>query len=409
MKNHAMKSRLTTRTALFLLLSLFMLNAAAQDISSRRIDSIVTSYRAKKPITGLIIGIVSNGSTQVFSYGETEKGNGVRPDTTTLFELGSLTQVFTTAIYADMVNAQLINAEDPLQKYMPAGVTVPMRQGITCRPGATPTGHQEGDREVRFTPYICFPDPASRPQDILLCDLATHTSGLDAQPGNLKSGMDKKNPYGNYPAEQLHKWLSGITLIGEQFPDFLPSDAGMALLGEALVQKGGRPYDELLQARIGNRFNLRTTKTILDAQDMRHLAKGYTAKGEAAPYWSATVMAPATGLHASMSDLLRFAEASVGSTGKPVDAALEYTHTARVHITVKKTEEDAGLGWMIKSLGAGQYKVTWQEGRTGGFDAYIGMVETTRTSVVILSNTSTELHDLGETILRSMHTTSSTD
>ena len=85
------------------------------------------------------------------AYGETEKGSGKAPDGKTIYEIGSASKAFTGVLLADAVNAGLVKLDDPLQKYVPKSVKVPVKEG----------------------------------KPITLEHLATHTSGLPRLPNNL--------------------------------------------------------------------------------------------------------------------------------------------------------------------------------------------------------------------------------
>ncbi|TND09623.1 MAG: beta-lactamase [Bacteroidetes bacterium] len=391
------------KISLFFLAGFLSIQGSAQNISAKA-DSLARVILKQKNVPGLLIGIVSDGNTQVFSYGETAKGNGIRPDTSHVYEIGSLTQVFTTTLYSGMVIDTLVKSDDPLQMYLPAGIKVPVRQNIVCKPVADINRDNPDRREIHITPYTCFPDPASRPLDILLCDLATHNSGLPEKPENLEKGS--ANIYAGYELGQLYHWLNEAPLIAEQYPDYHFSDAGMALLGQALVQKSGRSYDELLQRRLLDKLHMHGTKTEpLKSEWAKHL-DGYNSKGEFVPSWKSEAMAPAVGLHTTMSDMLLFMKANLGETGKTVMPAIEYTHAPRTQVVQqKKTVEEIGLGWRIKMMDAGKYRITWQEGKTAGFSAYMGFNEIARTGVVILCNSPVNLSGAGEELLKALQKT----
>ena len=86
-----------------------------------------------------------------------------------MFEIGSVTKVFTTLLLQDMLERGEMRLGDPVAKFLPASVKVPVRGG----------------------------------REITLLDLATHTSGLPRLPDNLTPKADE-NPYADYTAEQLY-------------------------------------------------------------------------------------------------------------------------------------------------------------------------------------------------------------
>src|SRR5439155_26317893 len=96
------------------------------------------------------------------AYGCTGKG-GVAVDANTVFEIGSVTKVFTSLLLAEAVRRGEVALTDPVSKYLPPNVKVPERGG----------------------------------KKIELVDLATHTSGLPRLPSNLHP-KDPANPYADY-------------------------------------------------------------------------------------------------------------------------------------------------------------------------------------------------------------------
>jgi serine-type D-Ala-D-Ala carboxypeptidase/endopeptidase len=70
-------------------------------------------------------------------------------DGDTIFEIGSISKVFTSLLLADMVNRKEVTLDDPAAKYLPENVKLPERSG----------------------------------KSITLLDLSTHTSGLPRLPG----------------------------------------------------------------------------------------------------------------------------------------------------------------------------------------------------------------------------------
>ena len=93
---------------------------------------------------------------------------GLTLDGNTVFEIGSITKVFTSTLLADMVARGLVAFDDPVGKYLPTTVKVPSRNGRV----------------------------------ITLVDLATQHSGLPRLPDHLTSG-DPLNPYADYTPQQM--------------------------------------------------------------------------------------------------------------------------------------------------------------------------------------------------------------
>ncbi len=74
---------------------------------------------------GIAVGIVDEQGTRVFFYGA--NGRGAPIDEHTLFEIGSISKVFTTTVLAEMALEGTVHLDDPIDTYLP----------ITARPSET--------------------------------------------------------------------------------------------------------------------------------------------------------------------------------------------------------------------------------------------------------------------------------
>ncbi|MBS9463553.1 serine hydrolase [Flagellimonas sp. 389] len=65
------------------------------------------------------ISVIKNGQTYTKHYGEIDKGKGNKITDTTLFEIASVTKVFTGTLMAKAVLDQKVNLEDDIRKFLP--------------------------------------------------------------------------------------------------------------------------------------------------------------------------------------------------------------------------------------------------------------------------------------------------
>ena len=138
---------------------------------------------------GFVLAIVERGKSPRYYATGTSGVAGVRLDSSTVFEIGSITKVFTSALLADMVERGEVKLDDPISKYLPTTVRVPARKG----------------------------------KEITLLDLATQSSGLPRLPSNLRPAS-VANPYADYTVANLYEFLSAYTLtrdIGSRDPIFV--------------------------------------------------------------------------------------------------------------------------------------------------------------------------------------------
>lgn len=366
---------------LFLCSALF---SNAQGSFQPFVDSLANSY-LQKHSGALVIGIHDNGKEKIFYY-----GNNQIPDSTSIFELGGITESFTSVLFADMSVKGIIKMDERLKDFLPVTVPAPVYQKIICtRADETSQLKQMGEHEnvrINFTPFVCFPDPSTKPQVIILCDLATHTTGLPETPFNLKKNKD--DPFANYTKENLYDFLKEYRFDEPLGYDYNHSGLGIALLGHALSLKSKTDFDTLITQRIFNPLQMSDTRIHLSQSEQQRLLQGHDKDGNRVPNWNYDVMAPAGGMHSTISDMMKFLRVNMSTKKDALANILDYTHNARLKLTGKKKDTEIALGWKINSLAADEKRVVWQEGSTGGFSSYIGFVETNHTGVVILSSVS---------------------
>ena len=78
---------------------------------------------------GLAVGIIDDSGARLFCKGTLEKGAGGEVNGETVFEIGSITKVFTALLLEEMAESGEVKLDDPIGKYLPASVKTPARQG----------------------------------------------------------------------------------------------------------------------------------------------------------------------------------------------------------------------------------------------------------------------------------------
>ena len=226
--------------------------------------------------SGIIVGAVDGGTTTIYTAGTSGTGRPI--DEHTLFEIGSVTKTFTATILASMVRDGSVSLDDPVAKYLPAGVTVPERHG----------------------------------KKITLLNLATQHSGLPRLPTNLDI-THTTDPYATYTVAQMYAFLSHYKLTRDPGAQFEYSNYGVALLGQALANRAHTSYADLLRKRVLDPLGMHDTSLALSAEQRTRFAAGGTVDGDAAPPWTITLaIAPAGGIHSSMADMLKYLRCNMG-------------------------------------------------------------------------------------------------
>jgi D-alanyl-D-alanine-carboxypeptidase/D-alanyl-D-alanine-endopeptidase len=101
--------------------------AAPSDALIRQI--LVNRIDKEKQGVGIVIGVIDAKGQRVVAYGSLEKGDKRPLDGDTLFEIGSITKVFTSLLLADMAQRGEVKLDDPIAKYVPSTAKIPERGG----------------------------------------------------------------------------------------------------------------------------------------------------------------------------------------------------------------------------------------------------------------------------------------
>ncbi len=365
------------------------------------IDSIAKVYLKDKTGT-LAIGIKDNDKEELFFYGETTKGNQQKPDSNSIFEIGSISETFTCIVYADLNLKGIIKSDDKLQKYLPVEIPVPVYQEIVCKPMPTPEApyDEHGYSHLSFTPLVCFPDPQSKPQEIMLCDLAIHTTGLPEFPHNFYTS--KSGYISAFSKDDLYSFIKKFRFTEPIGYDYHYSPLGIGILAHALTVRTRSSMDELMRESFGDSLQMNHTWLQVAKDTTMKIISGHTKNNVAVAATGYTILSPAYGFKSSPADMLKFLSANINQKKNHIVRILDYTHNGRIKLTSKSGQEsEIALGWKIDDLNY-KNRMVWQEGATNGFASFIGFVETTHFGVFILSSNKTSVTKPGKDILNAM-------
>jgi D-alanyl-D-alanine-carboxypeptidase/D-alanyl-D-alanine-endopeptidase len=293
---------------------------------------------------GIVVGILDGRGRRIVAYGNMARDDTRPLDGDTIFEVGSITKVFTSLLLMDMAQKGEVSVTDSIARYLPAGVKAPERNGRT----------------------------------ITLQDLATHRSGLPNEPPNII------NPFGGYTAQQLYDFLGSYRLPQDTGSEFEYSNLGVGLLGHLLSIRAGQDYPELLSARVLTPLGLRNTGIILSSEMRSRLAVGHDANLRPVPKMDFSLrapLAPAGGLSSSANDLLTFLAANLAYLKTPLARAMAAQLSIRQSTSMPPV--DIAYGWFRAKTGR---SIIWHPGSTPGYRSYIGFNPDARIGVVVLSN-----------------------
>lgn len=314
-----------------------------------RIDAWAAEYVAPRQNVWLVVGIWQRGRRLVRGYGRVRPGPAGTPEGKLIYEIGSVTKVFTGVLLALRESEGAVSLEDPVSRFLPASVAVP-------------------------APVAC----------VTLGQLATHTSGLPRLPDNLDAAVrDEANPYAHYTAAELHAYLTGARLERAPGRRAVYSNLGLGLLGYLLTLQAAESFDELVQRDLCAPLGMKDTTLTLSPEQRPRLVPIHSPNGERVPVWDFDVLAPAGGLRSTADDLLTFLEANLTPGTGPLEKALARARSPH-HRGWLGTSQ--GLGWLLEHDATRNLTLCWHNGGTGGSVSFLGLEENHSVGIVLLAN-----------------------
>ncbi|NII29272.1 beta-lactamase family protein [Pseudoflavitalea sp. X16] len=307
------------------------------------VDKSVRTYFSNTSGVGLSIGMVKNGKTYFYNYGETANGNGVLPTNKTIYEIGSLTKTFTGILLAQAVLDKKIKLDDDIRKYLKE-------------------------------PY---PNLEYNGTPIRVVDLSNHTARVTRIFLNffMQAGYDSTNPYLHYSKEMLYQGFHAMkmdTLPGKKHSY---SNMGVGLLGYILEDVYTQDYFTLISTFILRPIKMNDTK--IDISHVRDLAKAHNAQKEVVPFWDMPSMPACGALRSNTADMIKYIYANNEDATKGI--ALSHK------LTFGTDKDGLGLNWFILTTPEG-YRVLNHRGSTGGSRSSFQCFPDQQAGFVLLTN-----------------------
>jgi CubicO group peptidase (beta-lactamase class C family) len=308
------------------------------------IARLIADRNGSRTGQGMVIGVLGPEGPRIVAGGT---GAGASVGRDTLFEIGSISKVFTSLILADMANRGEVSLDDPAAKYLPPGHHMPERSG--------------------------------RP--ITLRDLATHHSGLPRMADDMGAIDSPDGPFWDYDEARLLAFLDRykLTVDGSQWSY---SNLGGGLLGYLLGRAAHSDYESLLRQRITGPLGMKDTKVTLTPAEAARLAPPFDAYMRPTHPWSLGILPGAGGIRSSAADMLIFARA-VMDPKSPIAAAQRTALSVRTPSPTPAM--DQALGWEALHPVPGR-ELLIHDGQTGGFQSVLLLEPATGRAVVALVN-----------------------
>lgn len=291
--------------------------------------------------TQLSVAIIQNGKTSY--YGIIKANDSIKPieNQDKVFEIGSITKVFTSTVLASLVIDKKLKLTDEINAYYPFSF--------------------KNNIKIDFE------------------SLANHTSGLPRLPENLNLSNDN-NPYQDYGENQIEDYLKNyLKLENGDIKRYGYSNLGTGLLGYTLGLSQKTSFQKLLQKVVFDKYKMKNS--FVSSQNLGNkLVKGQDVEGKTTSNWDFDVLFGAGGILSTSEDLAKFANAQFNSQNR----ALTLTRTATFKID---NNTEIGLGWhLLKS--EKENDLIWHNGGTKGYSSSIAINVIDKKAVIILSNLS---------------------
>ena len=348
--------------------SVGILEASAGKEFKKTVDEIVHPYVDNSEwCVGLSIGILKGGNISYFSYGKRDINKDGSPDENTLYEIASLTKLFTALLLAEAEQNGEVKLDDSLRKHL---VLVPTH---TSKNGS----------------------------DIRLIDLATHTSGLPENQDSIKLySTSQRNPFKKKDIKTLYDFISKLDLVRIPGKKYVYSNIGMGLLGHVLAKRTDLGYERYIVERLFKPLRMNNTKIVPGPKEEGLLATGHDADGNIVlSNWFSPGLEGCGALRSNVMDMMKYVKINVYPEESKLSSSI--IKAQQVHFKVDE-KMLIGLGWIILP----QLEILAHSGCVEGFSSFVGISLKNKTGVVVLSNSTgipfSIVHpaaDIGYTIL----------
>lgn len=269
-----------------------------------------------------------------------------------VFEIGSITKVFTSTILVNLILNGKINPDEPISQALPFKLNQSKKDG----------------------------------KSITYKMLSNHTSGIPSAPDSIYEYIEinPENPWVDFNKEKFQQFLkTDMKLTSTPGTTWSYSNLGVALLGYLLEIKAGQPFDSLLQTLVFSKYGMKSSTT--NREKIRNrLVNGHNEIGKPVLNWDCNAMSYAGACLSTTNDLSKYVLANFSNDSI---LKLQQQRTFRV----ENNAIDLAYGWHVfRNNGVIWY---FHNGGTGGYHSNITMDLQKECAVIVLANCTFELEE----------------
>lgn len=308
---------------------------------------------------GFLITIIDGKEVYHVPFGNRSLDRDTTISPADIFEIGSITKVLVAHLCIVLEERKQINLKDKVNDYLP----------------------------------LQFQNP--RMEDLTLLDLLQHNAGFPFRPSFF--GLHEKNPddpYAYYSKQELLEYYAAFV---PEKTGYNYSHTDYALLEVLLENALQKPFERLLEEYVFEPFRMNNAFVNFGEKTNGVITPGYDRASSLANPWQFKSFAAALGVKASTQDLVSFVQTLFDQTH-----SLFTTFEDNRKLQIATTYNDylfSNIGWqVVKQKKA--YDIFMHNGKTGGHNCFMALVNETKTAVIITSNSSIGTGDLGFLVLR---------
>lgn len=328
---------------------LVVLTAMSPVLAGQALHEVAEKAAANLPAGGIVTAESIGGTTRFAETGKLEPA-GIAPEKR-LFEIGSITKIFTGLLLSDAVIEKKVRLDSTLRELL--------------------------GNDISFAD----PDVAA----ITLVQLSTHTSGLPRLPDNMGWFNDfSKDPYKAYDRKRALEFLAKADL---PHPPPFPasySNYGVGLLGELLAGIHGKSYADLVDEKITRPLGMKDTMVVPGEAQQGQLAPPNDGN-KPSRSWTFQAMAGAGALRSTAADLLTFGQALLEPEKTPLAAAIN--SMLEVRAPYDDVGAEIGLGIILGKIDG--HREYTHSGGTGGYRSALQVIPDLKIVRVALVNNTT--------------------
>lgn len=304
------------------------------------IEQLRTCFKDLPENAQVAIATIENGKVTYYGFSKSNNELEEIDNQHSLFEIGSITKVFTSTLLSSLEVANKINANTTVDKLLKI--------------------------KLKDKPRIS------------LLQLSNHTAGLPRLPYNyITPSFDPTNPYKNYDESELYFYLKQqLVLNSKPGQQSNYSNLGAGLLGHALAKSQGESFENLMRKQVLAPLKL-TNTFVYASENLEAIVKSYDPKNQLISTWDWDALAGAGSMISSVSDLSLFLLQNMNETFEFLNLTQQETFEVNDRLRIARA-------WHISTSKSGT-TYHWHNGATAGYYSFISMNKIAKTGFILLS------------------------